>query len=167
MPKIINWDAIKQAYAQGGKTHEELAREFGCCVQSLRNKAATDGWKEAREEFRANVAAATARRQAEDAANIADLNIKTIRKLRQAHADLVTAAAALAADADQFRRHIVNQYERAEEVVFDKRDARALKDVVGALDTLMDMQERLYGGGDGAGGGVILLPERDREGDEA
>lgn len=39
---------IKEKYLMGGKTHAELAQEYGVPVGSIRRKAAAEGWKKLR-----------------------------------------------------------------------------------------------------------------------
>ena len=162
MPKKINWDEIRAAYVQNAYTYAELSQIFGVHVQSITTRAAKEKWRDDRDAFRERVSNEAEKKEVARAARD---QAETLAALRGAHSHLVQAAAELATDAEQFRRHIISvksgHEEYTEETIFKKGDARALKDIVNALDSLLGMHERLYGTRDDTGGGVIVLPERD------
>lgn len=45
MPKIINWDKIKQDYLSSDATMAELALKHGVSKRAIEQRAADDGWK--------------------------------------------------------------------------------------------------------------------------
>ncbi len=125
---VPDWVALKERYVKGGMSYRSLAGESGVPYGQLSKRGAQDGWSKARK----------AREQCDK-----------LELLKQS-ADLAQARiGAILSDDQQFHRHLV-RYGRdgesgVEELIFDKVDTKALRDVVGAIRDMAGIVRDLHG----------------------
>lgn len=140
---MINWTKIETRYVAGDKSLKELAKEFRVSYSTLSKRASEGGWAARRKDFRANVAnEALARAQARGQERMDALLI--------ASEQLMDAATEAIRDSDQFKRWVNTEgsgegCSEAVERVFDKRDTRAMKDMVFVLKELTGILRDAYG----------------------
>ena len=140
---MINWKTIEIRYVAGDKSLKELAKEFRVSYSTLSKHASEEKWVEKRREHRATVESAALARAQERAK-------KRMDELLQASERLMDAAVEAVKDNDQFKRWISIEgcgkgCSEASEKVFDKRDTRAMKDMVFVLKELTGILRDAYG----------------------
>ena len=48
----MEWAEAKLEYAKTDRTHAEIAEQFGCGVQAVKEHSRKEGWREARQNYR-------------------------------------------------------------------------------------------------------------------
>lgn len=140
---MINWKEIETEYVAGDMSMRELAKDKRVSYSTLSKKASEGGWTKKREDFRGNVANdALARAQARGK--------KRMEQLLKASERLMDAATEAIKDNDQFKRWVSTEgsgegCSEAVERVFDKRDTKAMKDMVFVLRELTGILRDAYG----------------------
>ena len=145
--KRPSWEQIKAEYVSGDTTVRELAKRHGLSVYSVSDHCSKEGWVEARARYRDEVAReAVQEYRARDAGRIAD----ELQSIREAAEAMSQAALLAAKDPQQYHRHLVMESDgkrgmRTVEKVFDKADARAMRDMAQAVSQLAQILRTVYG----------------------
>lgn len=139
---MINWTKIETQYVAGSMSLKQLAKDKRVSYSTLSKKSSEGGWPQKRKDFRANVAnGALARAQAR--------GLKRMDELLQASEQLLDAATETIRDNEQFKRWVMTEgsgegCSEAVERVFDKRDTKAMKDMVFVLKELTGILRDAY-----------------------
>lgn len=140
---MINWSRIETQYVSGEKTLRALAKEKRVSYSTLSKKASEGGWAAKRKKYRAEVAS-------EELARAQERGKERLRALLEAEEKLLDAAVEAVNDNEQFKRWVMAEgsgegCSEAVERVFDKRDTRAMKDMVFVLKELTGILRDAYG----------------------
>ena len=142
-PVAINWTKIETQYVAGSMSLKQLAKDKRVSYSTLSKKSSEGGWPKKRKDYRANVAnGALARAQAR--------GLKRMDELLKASEKLLDAATETIRDNEQFKRWVMTEgsgegCSEAVEKVFDKRDTKAMKDMVFVLKELTGILRDAYG----------------------
>ncbi len=140
---MINWSRIEAQYVSGEKTLRELAKEKRVSYSTLSKKASEGGWAAKRKKYRAEV-------ESEALARARERGLKRMDELLKASEKLMDAAVEAIQDNKQFKRWVTTGgcgegASETVEKVFDKRDTRAMKDMVFVLKELTGILRDAYG----------------------
>lgn len=140
---VIDWTKIETRYVAGDKSLKDLAKEFRVSYSTLSKHAADEKWVEKRRVHRAAVEKEALTRAQARAQKRMDELLKASEKLMDAAVEAVK-------DNDQFKRWVNIEgsgdgCSEAVEKVFDKRDTRAMKDMVFVLEKLTGILRDAYG----------------------
>jgi len=138
----INWDKIKTEYVTGDLSQEKLAKKHKVNVRDLADHCRKEKWVEQRKNYRVKVAEKTeekiANRKANQLAGLLDASFALSNTIKEA-----------VADPDQFNRYIVTKGEKGgefwtEEEIFNKKDTKAIRDLVQSMKTLESLIRSLH-----------------------
>ena len=138
-----NWTEIETQYITGDMSQKELADSLGISYSTLSKVATENKWSDKRKKFRKK----TANKGLERAgARIS----RKLARLAEGTELLIDAALKALGDEQQFYRYIVTDFKGegvivTKEKIFEKLDAKALKDVTAALRDLTAMRRDLFG----------------------
>ena len=150
-PDKIDWAQARAFYASTDANLKEVAENFGVSAKTVGVHSRAEGWREARSDYRKKVASDAVHDVAEEERR------KTADKLKSlcVIADSLESAMVRAVkDPDQLKRWIVQETtatkkgERcttSKEKTFEKFDARSLRDLTSATETLARVQRSLHG----------------------
>ena len=138
-----NWTRIELEYVAGEKTLRELAKAKRVSYSTLSKRASEGGWARKRQKHRAEV-------ESEALARARERGLKRMDELLQASEKLMDAAVEAIQDNEQFKRWVMTEgcgegTSETVEKVFDKRDTRAMKDMVFVLKELTGILRDAYG----------------------
>ena len=138
-----DWTEIETMYITGNMSQKELAESLQISYSTLSKVATENKWSDKRKKFRKK----TANKGLERAS--ARISRK-LAKLAEGTELLIDAALKALGDEKQFYRYIVSDgvgegCSVTKEQIFDKLDAKALKDVTSALRDLTAMRRDLFG----------------------
>ena len=141
-----DWAAIRAEYITGEMSTRALAAKHGLSVYAVCDHCSREGWVEARERYREDVARdAVQEYRARDSHRIAD-QLQDIAEAAQLTAKALLEAAR---DPEQYQRHLVQESDKGKirtvERVFAKRDTRAALDLSKALGELGRTLRTVYG----------------------
>jgi hypothetical protein len=141
-----DWAVIKHEYVTDpDATLRKMAAKYGVNYGTIANKSKAEGWFATRKKHQSKVVSQaisrTGNAQAKELSEEADF-----LKLMKGHMNRMLS------DQDQFQRHLVMTTEideqgslsTTEEKIFDKFDARAMKDAMQTLKMIEDMSRSLY-----------------------
>lgn len=140
-PCIYDWNLIKNDYiTDPGSSLSKISKKYGCSPSLVREHSRKEGWNKAKREQQEKIRQKTAEKLATKNAN------RLANELLAA--DLAGQAALKALkDPDQFRRHLVQKGRKGSidtvEIVADKYDARAMKDMLSALKMVEDLKRSI------------------------
>ena len=141
MSRAIGWSAIKVAYVTSTKSYKGIAAEYGLPFASVAKKGRADGWPSLRKAFQEEAACRAIASGVDDEADRLANVMKAANAMGAALADVFS-------DADQFHRHLVQEYDgdsgRTVERVYSKVDTRAMKDLTGAIKDMTLVMRNLY-----------------------
>lgn len=138
-----DWTEIETMYITGNMSQKELAESLKISYSTLSKVATENKWSDKRKKFRKK----TAKKGLERAsARIA----RKLSKLADGTELLIDAALKALGDENQFYRYIVTNgtgegCSVTTEEIFEKLDAKALKDVTASLRDLLAMRRDLFG----------------------
>jgi IS30 family transposase len=138
-----DWTEIETMYIAGNMSQKELAESLNISYSTLSKMATENKWSAKRKKFREK----TANKGLERAgARIS----RKLAKLAEGTERLIDVALKALGDEQQFYRYIVTDgmgegVSVTKEEIFEKLDAKALKDVTAALRDLTAMRRDLFG----------------------
>jgi CRISPR/Cas system-associated protein endoribonuclease Cas2 len=137
-----DWEALKTEYVTTDISSRSLADKYGVSRSTLMKRAASEKWSDARKQYKSGVVAKAVKRvQARD--------VNKLSKLRSAADQMAGVINNVFKDSQQFNRHIITEglgmgatsvYER----VYEKADAKAIRDLAGAIKDLTAAMRNLY-----------------------
>ena len=140
-PNLIDWIKVKNDYINDPcSSFAKIAKKHGISYNAVKRQATKDRWADAKKKQLKKIEEKAAAKLATKSAN------KLANELEAAN---LAGAAALRAlqDPDQFRRHLVTKTEgttiTTEEIIADKYDARAMKDMLSALKMVEDLKRSI------------------------
>lgn len=104
MSRAIDWSAIKVAYVTSTKSYKGIAAEYGLPFASVAKKGRADGWPSLRKAFQEEAACRAIASGVDDEADRLANVMKAANAMGAALADVFS-------DADQFHRHLVQEYD--------------------------------------------------------
>lgn len=148
MPEM-DWEAVKTEYVTTNISKTKLAEKYGLPHGQVQYRSMAEQWGELRRRHRDKIMAKTSDRLSDEAA-------ERMARLMGSTDKLMDAALQALDDPEQFYRYIVKEKEDGEtytrEVVLDKADTKAMKDMGTVLEKLTGLTRDLYG-----------LPDREQE----
>lgn len=144
--KTPNWELIEAEYISTAISQSKLAAKCGIPFRTLADRALAGKWVAKRKAYKQQVVQSTVKKLASSAS--AKDYAKLVRL--QNAADRMAAHLEKATDdADQFRRHVVIVGDgmgasHAECNIYDKYDARAMKDMSAAIKDMTATLRNLY-----------------------
>lgn len=146
-----DWDRIRNEYITGADSVPECARRHGANVGTAKNKCAREHWTDQRAAYRGAVtdkaidtaATCTAYRVASELVGLAGVVDALERETRKA-----------LEDGDQLHRYLVQTTSRRKDgttdtsykdIISDKVDTRALRDLTDSVKTLEALKRSLHG----------------------
>lgn len=138
-----DWTEIEATYIAGNMTQRDLAASLGISYSTLSKVATENKWTEKRKKHRKKVAKKALGRAGARSA-------RKLERLITATEKAIDTALMALEDKDQFRRYIVTEgvgdgVDRTSEMIFEKVDTKALKDLTGVLRDLTGLARDLYG----------------------
>ncbi len=138
-----NWTEIETQYITGNMSQKELAESLQISYSTLSKVATENKWSDKRKKFRKKAANKGLERAG---ARIS----RKLARLAEGTELLIDAALKALGDEQQFYRYIVTDgmgegVSVTKEQIFEKLDAKALKDVTSALRDLTAMRRDLFG----------------------
>lgn len=138
-----DWTEIETMYIAGDMSQRDLAKSLGISYSTLTKVATEKKWSDKRKKHRAKVAKAALRRAGARSQ-------RKLERLISATEQTIDVALSALEDKDQFRRYIVTEgsgegVSETSEKVFNKVDAKALKDITSALRDLTALARDFYG----------------------
>ena len=135
-----NWNDIKTEYVTTKISTRALARKFGVSPSDVAKRCSREKWVEERSKFRDEVVSKAVQNQVIDRAEIVRQELLLLDKLDSLMDKIL-------ADPLQFNRHLVTESKdgivTTVEKVFDKLDARSLKDVAQVLSITIRLRLQL------------------------
>lgn len=141
-----DWNAIKSEYITTDISYRKLAEKWAVSFRTLAERAKREDWTGGRDKHCNKIVAQTVQKVANKTAS--DYAHKLIR-LQTAADSMSEVIADIFQDTEQFKRHIIQT--RDGDVwdvdcrTMDKIDAKAIKDITGALKDLALVMRNLYG----------------------
>lgn len=186
---MVDWNAMRTEYIQGGVSYRELAAKYGVPYRTLAARAKAENWVELRNQACIKAASKTVESVAKQNARVDDrinrLANRLIDKLEKAVDELDVKTVTMKTTMKTGAARVTTEYrklDREKEGPVDKgglqqltntlRDLKAILDVRSELDR-KEQEARIealraksnVGSDDDEGTGVILLPPR-READD-
>lgn len=138
-----DWEALKTEYVTTNTSYRKLADKYGISSVTLANHGTAEKWVEAKRQFKNKVMAkAMGNAQAREVAKLS--------KLRSAADQMAGVIDSVFKDSQQFNRHIITEglgmgESRVSERIYEKADAKAIRDLAGAIKDLTAAMRNLYG----------------------
>lgn len=147
---LPNWEDIKAEYVTSDISYRNLADKHGVNHSTLIKRAGKDKWVAARKKYKNAVVNKVVQKTATARAN-------KLAALQEAADGMGHVINRVLKDAEQFNRHIVTigtgaGASDAEERIYKKADARAIRDMAAAMKDLAVTVRNLYG--------ILTEPER-------
>lgn len=181
---VVDWDAMRTEYIQGGVSYRELAAKYGVPLRTLADRAKAEKWVELREQARNKTVTKTVENVAKQNAKVDDrinrLANRLIDKLEKAVDELDVKTVTMKTTMKTGAAKVTTEYrklDREKEGPVDKgglqqltntlRDLKAILDVRSELDR-KEQEARIaslraksaVSDDDDEGTGVILMPPR-------
>jgi hypothetical protein len=136
-----DWEALKTEYITTNTSYRKLAAKYGISSVTLSNHGTAEKWVEAKRQFKNKV-------MAKAIGNAQAREVKKLSRLRSAADQMAGVIDNVFKDTQQFNRHIVqtrdgDQWDAAERV-YEKADAKAIKDLASAIKDLTAAMRNLY-----------------------
>ena len=159
----INWEMIKTEYISTDISQRKLAAKYGVPMSNLKRRSKAENWVICREQYKSKVVTKTLEKTASRESNRLSRLMDTTSKA----IDVVVKAFA---DENQFNRHLIDRQEKyafpsyqgdaedgevdtkdllaekrwTEEVIFNKVDTKALKELTATLKDLTALMRDFY-----------------------
>lgn len=142
-PQIHDWERLRAIYVAGRMSYSELARQEGISYRVVKDRGGREQWGRQRAEYRAQA-------YLEALEEARHKEVARLVPVMEAAGMLEDHVLDALADDDQFRRHLVPETDAdgrttTIERVYDKRDARAMRDLAASLKDLAAISRSVYG----------------------
>ena len=152
----VNWEEIKTEYITTDISQRKLAAKYGIGTVAISTRSKSEGWVEARKQYKAKTIAKTLEKSSTREAN-------RLARLMDTTTKAIDVAVKAFEDESQFNRYLVDRKEAyasplidedgetaiserswTEEKIFSKVDTKALKDLTSVLKDLTSLMRDFY-----------------------
>lgn len=141
----IDWTAIRLEYITTRTTFRALAQKYNTTAALIGQHARKEDWNKQRKKHMEWLSEEALRIAGEQNAVVLGEKLAALQK---ASDSMISTINTLLEDSEQFQRHIVQarteEGSSAEEVIFQKFDVRAIRDLTGALRDLTYVVRNVY-----------------------
>lgn len=140
------WTAARTEYITSNVSQRQICEKYRLSARQVAERSVGERWKEKRDKYRIAIAEKTVEKIANKKAKELADKLSPLRRT----ADALTAACErISQDAVQFNRHIITRgigpgMTDTEEVIMQKADTKAIKDMTSALKDLTAAVRNLY-----------------------
>ena len=133
------WEAAKLYYISNDVSLRITAEKYGFPESTMRQRAAKEHWKDAKDAHRTKVMQKTLKKVEEKKSN-------QFAKLGEASLKLSAVIDKVVSDGDQFNRYIIGETEEggAEEKIYKKADTTAINNLSRSIKNLTDAIAKIY-----------------------
>ena len=133
-----DWAAIQHEYVTDPKSSlRKIAKDHGINYATVAKKSKAEGWFATRKKHQSNVISKAISKTEEKQANELAREIRFLNTMKDRMEDMLK-------DADQFRRHIVQEDLSTKEIVSEKYDTRAMRDSFQMLEMMEKLTRSMY-----------------------
>lgn len=138
-----DWQKIETDYMVNDLSYRQIAEKYGVSESSVARKGKKNGWPEKRQQFASKVHARALQKIASRRAGQEAAALSRVEELAER---LIGELDGALADDKQLYRHILTTSSRAQkEVVLEKMDTRAVRDMAATMQTLADTLRTIGG----------------------
>ncbi len=140
-----DWNRIMTEYVtESDSSLRKIAAKYGIRFTTVQNKSKADSWFAAKQEYQKKIRSKAIAKAVTKKADALAKELESVDKMSSLISKMMK-------DELQFNRHLVmtssmdetGQYTTTEEKVFDKVDARAVKDILSSLKLIEDMKRSM------------------------
>ena len=133
-----DWNAIKHEYVTDPKSSlRKIAKDHGINYATVAKKSKADDWFATRKKHQSNVISKAISKTEEKQANELARELNFLNTMKDRMEDMLK-------DADQFKRHIVQEDLSVKEIVAKKYDTRAMRDSFQMLEMMEKLTRSMY-----------------------
>lgn len=136
-PNTVDWAPIRTEYITRKVSYRQLGEKYGVSISQISRVSVREDWKGQKERYTEKCF-----KKAEEKA--ANKEANRLARLIDATTRAIDVAMEAFDDEKQFNRYIVGGPTETEELIFEKIDTKALKDLTGVLKDLTGLVRDFY-----------------------